>query len=134
MDEIICAIDDMVHPMESVWKCTDAKSKQKLLMQYLADLSYLVRKLEKRLGENKLRGNVNGYFVGDTMSIADIKVFWVLLALERMAANIFPLRSFWAQYKRLHTFRKMMLQHESINKFAAKYQSNNHKSPLQAKL
>merc|ERR1711902_459524 len=47
-------------------------------------LPYWLKKFEARLEENEKRGNKNGFFVGDSISIADFKFYDSLSLTEEM--------------------------------------------------
>jgi len=70
-DFIVIIAKIMMGPFEN-----DDEKKQAVdeFMSDNGEYNYWLQKFENRLQENKKRGYSNGYFVGDTITIADLKV------------------------------------------------------------
>merc|ERR1712204_83148 len=79
-------------------------------------------KLDMRLEENEKRGNKNGYFVGDAMTIADLKVYVMTGGLFGYPyGNYVDGKAVMAANKRLSDFRKVMGANEGIKKFLIEF-------------
>ena len=57
-------------------KDKDKKKKARLKLMEQDKLPYWLNKFEKRLEENERRGFKNGYFVGNGVTIADLKFYF----------------------------------------------------------
>ena len=92
----------------------DEEKKQRIieLTKEGSELSYWLKKFETRLEENEKRGNKNGLFVGDTISIADLKVYTgFAFALEMAPDTIGKLIN---SFKKLAAFFVKIESHEKI--------------------
>jgi len=79
VDEVMAAVEDLFGLMLPAYFAKDIDTKKKLCEEYMEEkLPYWCGKFEKRLEENEARGYKNGYFVGDTLTVADLKFYYCL--------------------------------------------------------
>eukprot|EP01084_Bolivina_argentea_P260601 440141_1 len=78
VDEILDSVEDMNNMMSLSMKEKDSEKKKSMRLGLMQKdkLPYMCHKFEKRLEENEKRGFKNGYFVGDQLSIADLKFYF----------------------------------------------------------
>ena len=83
-------------------------------------------RLETRLAENEQRGNDKGYFVGNALTIADLKSYSNLCLIRFMMAGegIAELLADKEKYARLQKFLGVMDADEKIKKAVATYNAN----------
>merc|ERR1719419_1575851 len=135
VDEVLAAVEEIFPAVVTVFKheaptflndqkkaaelaraCMDA---EQLSMGAVGNnLPYWTGRFEERLKENESRGNKNGFFVGDSMTVADLKYYVTL-------KNINALQSFPEMDEMLKNFPKVaafwsnMNGNEEIKKFEA---------------
>jgi len=83
VEEIMCAVEDVFNicvPAFLKGKTDEAKKDCEELMK--GKLPYWFGKFEARLTENEAAGNKNGYFVGDTLTVADLKFYYMVTFLN----------------------------------------------------
>jgi len=74
VDEIMAATEDVFAFMVPAYLESDADKKKAMCEEYMKEkVPYWFGKFEARLTENEARGSKNGYFVGDTLTVADLK-------------------------------------------------------------
>ena len=79
IDEILDSSEDVygvVSPTIAI-KDEEKKKTARLKLMEADKLPYWLNKFESRLQENEKRGNKNGYFVGDKITIADLKAYYM---------------------------------------------------------
>jgi len=86
----------------------------KLCEQY----PYWFGKLEQQLEQNEKRGNGNGYFVGNSLTIADLKSFSTLAGLSAIPG----IADLFEKYARLNAYFNRMSADADIKAAQAKYQ------------
>merc|ERR1739842_92059 len=79
-------------------------------------------KFEQRLAENEQRGNKKGFFVGDDLTIADLKAFYRIRFIGQL--DHLEMDQLMAPNKRLTAFRDMMKEHEGLKKSEAQFEKN----------
>jgi len=135
VDEVLAAVEEIFPAVVTVFKheaptflndqkkaaelaraCMDA---EQLSMGAVGNnLPYWTGRFEERLKENESRGNKNGFFVGDSMTVADLKYYVTL-------KNINALQSFPEMDEMLKNFPKVaafwsnLNGNEDIKKFEA---------------
>ena len=91
-------------------------------------LPYWLKKFELRLEENEKRGNKNGFFVGDSFTVADLKVFAAMEYIETVpdvdAGELFK------AVPKLPAFVAQMNAIEKIQDFKAMFKVQQEKSPV----
>jgi len=83
-------------------------------------LVYWLNKFELRLEENEKRGNKNGLFVGDTITIADLKLFCSFTYVNMIQET----KEVIAKYKRLTAFFEKINGDEKVQAFKASFAKN----------
>merc|ERR1719445_2939070 len=78
-------------------------------------LCYYYGKIENRLAENEAKGNKNGFFVGDGMTVCDLKVFTAITFNETL--DDFDMDAIFKPFPKLTAFYAMMKAHEKIKAF-----------------
>eukprot|EP01084_Bolivina_argentea_P312861 541689_1 len=79
VDEILDSAEDTAQLLTASMREKDAEKKKAMREALLADdkLPYWAKKFETRFEENEKRGCNNGFVVGDKLTIADIKVYFM---------------------------------------------------------
>merc|ERR1712228_509231 len=115
VDEVMDSAEDaMMVIMPSMGLKGD--EQQKMREGYMSDkLPYWMGKFENRLEENEKRGNKKGYFVGDSMTVADLKCHYslnFLLGLDHGDGD-----KLLAPCKRLTAWRKLLTEDKALAKY-----------------
>eukprot|EP01084_Bolivina_argentea_P075256 136436_1 len=78
-DEILDSVENVQHMIGESLKERDAVKKKEMRLKLMEEgkLPYWLNKFEQRLKENEENGNKNGYFVGDNITVADLKFYFV---------------------------------------------------------
>merc|ERR1712154_455500 len=109
-----------------------AEDRQRLIRQLMSwkkghygPLRSWFDRFEQRLKENEDRGNVNGYFVGNMLSIADLKVFGHFRNYDNgLFEELYGVpRTVWTDngYHRISEFLRKMRQIPKIQTFITEY-------------
>eukprot|EP00483_Globobulimina_turgida_P000953 UN00955 len=79
VDEIIDSIEDVIKMISSSIHEKDEEKKKTMRLALMKDdkLPFWFSKFEQRFAENGRKGNKNGYFVGDNLTVADIKFYFI---------------------------------------------------------
>jgi len=137
VDEILAAVEEIFpavvvvlkheHPMflndqkkaaELAKKCMDAE--QLSMGDVGNNLPYWTGRFEARFNENEARGNKNGFFVGDSMTVADLKYYVTLKTIS--ALESFPkMDVFLKPFPKVAAFWSIMNGNEEIKKFEAAF-------------
>merc|ERR1712241_880044 len=80
VDEVLDSSEDLLGLVVPPWLMKiygDDQDKANAAIEALMKdkLPYWLKKFEDRLEENEKRGNKNGFFVGDSITIADLKFY-----------------------------------------------------------
>jgi len=119
-DEILDSMEDVNMAMTPAFMEKDAEKKAALMADLTkADgkLTYWLGKFEARLEENEKRGNKNGLFVGDTISIADLKAFMMESQLQAMP-------DFFKAFPRITKFIGVVAADERVKAFNEQFAKN----------
>lgn len=78
VDEIMDSTEDVYGVVSPTFSIKDEEKKKaaRVALCEADKLPYWLGKFEARLEENEKRGNKNGYFVGDKLTIADLKAYY----------------------------------------------------------
>jgi len=89
IDELLYADEEMIKLLTNAFMEQDPDTKLKLTAELTVPtpndpkrLQYFMGRFEDRLRENKVRGNNNGFFVGDGLTIADLQFFSIVSILH----------------------------------------------------
>ena len=84
-------------------------------------LPYWFGKFENRLEENEKRGNKNGLFVGDAITIADLKAYFLLSWLTGGILDYIDGAKLLEPCSRIPAFLKKVKEDEKMKKFAEEF-------------
>ena len=108
----------------------DADKKKAMRNALVTDktkLPYWFSKFESRLTENEARGSKNGYFVGDTMTVADLKAYYNIDPFVTGAWG-FDGAPLLKAAPKVAAFMEKMKADENIVKFEAAFAAQQEKS------
>lgn len=94
IDEIVDSVEDMLKIIVPVFYEQDSEKKKKLEVELTDNpdkLPLWLGRYEQRLEENWNSGNHNGFYVGNGMTIADLKVFSVICIFHPECRQFFGL-------------------------------------------
>jgi len=136
VDELMASVEDtfpIVVPVflaESPMFGNDEKKAAELAKVALEDdkLPYWTTKFELRLKENEDRGHKNGFFVGDSMTVADLKYFCALKFLDSLKS--FNVEEMLKTFPKVAAFFNKMKGDEEIKKFEAGFVEQQKKSEV----
>eukprot|EP00483_Globobulimina_turgida_P006709 UN06719 len=79
VDEILDGIEEVNNMINASVKERDSQKKKAMRLKLMEadNIPYWLNKFEMRLEENGKRGNKNGYFVGDNLTVADLKFYFM---------------------------------------------------------
>eukprot|EP01084_Bolivina_argentea_P278579 475962_1 len=119
IDEILDSVEDTKRVLQGAMSTKEDRAK---LISKEGALTYWLTKFENRLSENEKRGNENGFTVGNTMTIADTKLFellhGVLLVFE--SYEDIP-KDFISQYPKIQNFYQTVNSDEKVEEFIQKF-------------
>lgn len=119
-DEILDSVEDVNIAFTPAYMEKDADKKAALIAELTAEdgkLTYWMKKFEARLEENEKRGNKNGLFVGDTISIADLKAFMFQGQVQMMP-------DFFKAFPRVVKFVGVVAADERVKAFNEQFEKN----------
>jgi len=106
VDEVMAACEDVFGLITAYFTEQDADKKKEIAAAAMTDdkLPYWMTKFDLRLQENEARGNKSGFFVGDSMTVGDLKTYCMLSAIhglpdfdvDQMVKANAKLAAFWA--------------------------------------
>jgi len=130
VDEVTTSTEDMI----GVTKIseTDEEKKKALQAALVTDktkLPYWFGKFEARLVENEKRGNKNGYFVGDALTVADLKFFYTAgFFMDSKAPWGFDATPLLKECPKIKAFMDTMDANEDLKKFHALWEAKSAES------
>ena len=121
IDEVLDSSEDVMSGYVVPLFWTKEEQRKEKADKFLAadKIPYWLNKFECRLEENEKRGNKNGYFVGDRLSIADLKFYYVVK--DFVDFNLCDKEKLFAPIKRIDALMKKIAQNEDIKKFEADF-------------
>ena len=130
VDELLASIEDVFGIVLPYHFEQDADKKKELAKGVKADdkLPYWIKKIEKRLAENEARGNKNGFFVGDALTVGDLKVYTAMEFIDYALADI-DLGEQLKPVPKLTAFMKKIDAMDKIQEFKAMFKEQQEKSP-----
>lgn len=131
VDETMNAIEDFFALLVPYFVEQDADKKKEMAAKVMGEngdgkVPYYYSKFEQRLVENEARGFKNGFFVGDTMTVCDLKVFTALVFNDGLAD--FDLAAMFKTLPKMAAFYAMMKDHEKIKAFNAAFKAQTEKT------
>ena len=113
MDGILDSAEDVIGlAVQAHYAEDNVAAKKKLLEDDASPLPYWLGKFEQRLEENAERGAKIGYFVGDKLSIADLKTYSTFDILKMFMGE--PAMALLKKYERITKFKGVMDADEKI--------------------
>jgi len=124
IDEILAAVEDVMGLLAPSFPVKDPEKKKamRLAMMEAGKLPYWFQKFENRLTENEARGRKNGFVVGDTMTIADLKLYSQLSFLCSGKVDHIDGATLLKPVAKLSAYLEMMAANEEIKKFNAAFE------------
>ena len=141
VDEVLDSSEDLLGVAGKVAFNPDEDAKAKAAKELVkadGSLAYWLNKFESRLEENEKRGNKNGFFVGDSITIADLK--YVISQNDQHSCIMYPNDRFTAVfiyagmitgamelvkgYKRISALLEAVPKNEKIKAFAEVFDKN----------
>jgi len=129
VDEILASVEDCMDMLGPTFREPDADKKKAMRLALMADdkLPYWIGKFEQRMEENEKRGNKNGFSVGDSMTVSDIKLYYGLVFLTGGALDDIDGPKLMKPNKRLAAFLEKMKADENLVKFEAAFKAQQDK-------
>jgi len=124
VEEVTTAVEDMIGAVLAPTfglKDDELKKAREALVTDKGKLPYWFSKFENRLTENEARGFKNGYFVGDSMTVADLKAFYGMNGLMSGGWDHLDVSPLMKDIPKIAAFVKKMNEDEGIKKFNAAF-------------
>ena len=85
VDEVLDSTEDVMTMFVKLMFIADAEEKKNAAAALMKkQFPYWFKKFESRLEENEKRGNKNGFFVGDSITIADLKFYGFASSIKQI--------------------------------------------------
>ena len=125
VDELLDSVEDMIHMMSPSIKEKDKDKKKaaRLKLMEADKLPYWLNKFEKRLEENEKRGFQNGYFVGNGVTIADLKFYYQIANILSGNLDHIDGDKLVAPCPRIANFAKLINSLDGVKKFKSEFSS-----------
>jgi len=129
VDETLAAIEDTMGLLAPSFPVKDAALKKKMRLELMEapKLPYWFSKFEKRCSENEARGAKNGFIVGDAMTVADLKMHFMLSFLLSGMVDHIDGQSLMKATPKLTAFHEKMKADGDIMKFTAAFKAQTEK-------
>eukprot|EP01084_Bolivina_argentea_P207309 353723_1 len=123
VDELLDSVEDMAHLMAPAIKQKDTVKQKSMRLALMGSdkLPYWLHKFENRLEENEKRGNLNGYFVGNALTVADLKFFCQISKILSGNLDYIDGDKLVAPNKRIAKFAQKVSQMEEVRLFYAQF-------------
>jgi len=120
VDAILDTCEDLLNPYVSQFAPASKEDKPAVAKKLCETYEYWFGKLDARLEENEKRGNSNGYFVGNSLTVADLKPFssFAVLSMIPGVADLFE------KFARLNAWFNQMSANADIKAAQTKYNAN----------
>merc|ERR1712087_92752 len=121
VDEVLDSCEDLINIFVKAAFIPDEEKKAKAVAAMMKDqFPYWAKKFETRLEENEKRGNKNGFFVGDSITIADLKFKSVFTYVAMVPGAM----DFVKGYKRVSACLDAVGKNEKLKAFAEVFKKN----------
>jgi len=123
VDEILASVEDCMAFLGPSFREKDEEKKKAMRLDLMKEdkFPYWMAKFEQRLEENEKRGHKNGLSVGDSITVADIKLYYGLVFLTGGALDHIDGPALLKPNKRITAFMEKMKADENLNKFEAAF-------------
>merc|ERR1712087_265092 len=122
VDEVLDSCEDFIGVLVKAAFIPDGQQKAKAVAAMLkVDVPYWAGKFEARLEENEKRGNKNGLFVGDSLTIADLKFNEAIKLMGRVPNALENARK---NFKRIAGLMDAVANNEKIKAFEEQFAKN----------
>jgi len=134
IDEILAACEDTMGLLAPSFPVKDADKKKamRLALMEPGKFPYWFQKFENRFTENEARGCKNGFVVGDTMTIADLKLYLHLSFLCSGEVDHIDGAALLKPVPKLSAYLQRMEADENIKKFNEAFEKQ--KAEVKAKM
>jgi len=134
IDEILGACEDTMGLLAPSFPVKDPEKKKAMRLELMKDgkFPYWFQKFENRLKENEARGCNKGFLVGDTMTIADLKLYLHLSFLCSGEVDYIDGDTLLKPVPKLSAYLKMMEADENIKKFTVAFEKQ--RAEMKAKM
>lgn len=121
-DELMASVEDCLGLFGPSFRAKgDEKKAMRLALMEKDKLPYWMGKFEQRLEENEARGNKNGFAVNDTMTVADIKLYYLTVFLTADDLDHIDGAALMKPCPKFTAFAAKMKAEEGIKKFEAAF-------------
>ena len=132
VDEIMGAVEDLFPLLVPYFVEKDADKRKALAAAAMGEgkLPYWYSKFEQRLTENEAKGFKSGFFVGDKMTVADLKGFTGMTFNDGL--DDFDMATLLKDLPKSAAFWAMMKDHGEILAFNAAFKAQQEKTAANA--
>jgi len=122
-DEVMDSCEDVFGAIGPTFglKGDEQKAAREALMAEDGKIAYWNGKFEARLAENAARGNEKGFFVGDALTVADLKFYYTLGFLKSGMLDYIEPADVAKGCDRINALLKTIGEDERIKKFEAAF-------------
>jgi len=123
VDEILAATEDVMGMLAPSFPVKDAEKKKAMRLELMKEdkFPYWFQKFENRFTENEARGSKSGYIVGDTMTVADLKLYYSISFLTSGRVDHIDGDVLLKAVPKVTAFTAKMKDDENIKKFEAAF-------------
>ena len=126
LDSMENAVEDAVQIAFGIQDETEKKEKGKEFINNNSKFPYWLNKFEQRLKENEEKGFKNGYFVGDNLTICDLKVYSILLRIRdgEPFECLIGTKELISKYKRISNLLEKIAKMDAVKQYQQKFEQN----------
>jgi len=134
VDEVMAACEDVMGLLGPSFPVKDAAKKKAMRLELMKEdkFPYWFGKFELRMTENEARGCKNGFMVGDTMTIADIKMYFGIAFLVSGAVDHIDGDVLLKPVPKVAAFLAMMKANEKVKAFEDAFKAQQAKTKANA--
>jgi len=122
VDEIMASVEDVFAMLIPAYLENDQDKKKAMCEEFMKEkIPYWCGKFENRLAENEARGSKSGYFVGDTLTVADLK-FHSMVAFCKNMPGI-DMDKMFKDYPKMGAFFPKVDEDEKMKAFDAAFKA-----------
>lgn len=127
MNEVMDSTEDVIIMMiplfiaNHIYHNKDVQSAEVKKLSASDKLPFWLKKFENRLNENEKRGNKNGFIVGDTLSVADLKLYYQLYRMYDENEYDPGIKALFNDFPRLVKYIEKLSNMEGVKKCNDEY-------------